>query len=450
MEKKITMIKNMWAGLLFLAGLLTACTDSSVDDLKGVYPVPTVYELNTVTDKGVTKTEEKNVFNVELSDSAGNALHVAFVGSKYFLESNDYTPGDTASLTAGTYLKSQSYLQTSEGQTAISSGTISVVKSGDDYQFSGVVWADDGSIAKFTSQGTLAYVRTPTKLTGVAKAKISAIENTDLFTVELVLTGSGVTSQLVKGEPVYSGSGDMASLYFVTSERDLTAGVYQPATGPLIDSQATVQAGTFYKGSLYNYDLFGTIIPLNIYSCWNSIVDGNAVFDSYIDGGSISVEKSDDNYTVTIDYGDIYAQYSGAITFDGATVTPTESYTYTDTQEEKGDCLQHTLTIANGTGTVAQFVIITDKNASNLSGTYTVSASPEKSGDMAGGMELMGFPLGSYFVENGKNYYLTGGSLLIIDNNGTLSLIAGDLTSADNAGNSGSTTSLTFAGVSKN
>jgi hypothetical protein len=449
MEKKTTM-KHIWTSLLLMAGLLTACTDSSVDDLKGVYPAPSVYELNTVTDEGVTKTEGKNIFSVELSDSEGNMLHVAFVGSKYFLESNDYTPGDTADLTVGTYIKKESYLQTSEGQSAISTGTISVTKSGDDYQFSGVVWAEDGSIAKFTSQGTLAYVRTPTKLTGVAKAKISAIENTDLFTVELVLTGSGVTSQLVNGEPVYSGSGDMASLYFVTSERDLTAGTYQPATGPLIDPQATAQAGTFYKGGLYNYDLFGTIIPLNIYSCWNSIVDGNAVFGSYIDGGSISVEKSDDNYTVTIDYGELYAQYSGPITFDGATVAPTDSYSYTDAQEEKGDYLQHTLTVTNGTGTVAQFVIFTDKNAANLSGTYTVTASPEKTGDMSGGMELMGFPLGSYFVENGKNYYLTGGSLLIIDNNGTLSLIAGDLTSVDNSGNSGTTASLTFADVSKN
>lgn len=295
------------------------------------------------------------------------------------------------------------------------------------------------------------YVRTATKLKNVAVADITSLGN-DLYQVFLSIGTDGVTGEGNTNHQTYAGNGKLVSVYFVTSEPDLTSGTYLPKDVDYNNPSEGYATSTFIKGYTYEYNFFGYIIPIDIFSNMFDVVDGETQSGAtHLGTGEIVVNKQgSNNYSITIDCGDVYATYEGSIDFKKPSTGAETSYFYTENLEEKDNAMQHTIVITDDADrTIAQFVVNTEKDASTLVGTYVYSDPCDMPGQMSGGLELFGMAFGSYYVADNNNYYLSGGTVTIEEHDGMLSIMATDLKSASGAGVSGDKTSLEFNNISK-
>lgn len=428
---------------------MVSCQENAVDPLKGIYPEPTVLDLNALTDEGVTEGGGMNVFNIKMSDG-NNTATFAVLGKKYFLEPGTYT--QSHNYERNSFLASSSKVIMAGVEHAIDRGSLSVEKENDHYTVTAMVWLDDQTPVKMTSEGDLTYVRKPSPLVNVIQADIKPIDGTSLYQVYLAIGDAGVTGTVTGGNTTYEGSGYLASITLITSAPELSTGIYTAADAVYNGPAEQYTAGTFLKGYTYNYEIFGMVLPLPVFSLWTTMVDGQQAESKFIDSGSIGVVKMGDNYMITIDNGDdLYALYAGEIKFNVPTPVVSDDMIYTDNITNSDDPAsdEHTVTIKKGENTLAQFVFRTEKNAISLTGTYEFADPCVSAGQLSKGVDFFGYGFGSYYIEEGVNYYLNDGTLVITESEGKLNFVLSGAYMVDANGATGGKTELSYTNVVK-
>ena len=182
----------------------------------------------------------------------------------------------------------------------------------------------------------------------------------------------------------------------------------------------------------------------------------------YFESGTVRVYKDGDNYRIG---GIVWLTSGNVIEFEGnGTIVyiddaPVVSdYVYDDAvNAEDNGILTHNITLTDKSGNpVAVISVRTDATAKSLAGTYKVvdfaTAIIPAAGQAVLGIDLsaMGFGvMGTLYHEDGKVYFITGGTIVITEENGMLSFELTDIVSATGDGTPGTRNSLTFLNVPK-
>lgn len=441
-------IKYLIYPLLAIAGAMTSCTEDAVDDLSGSLQAPEIIENPTLINDGVDEIGNLNCFNLIVKDGT-NTLHLAMTGDRYYLDSDYFTLASSDNIQKNKILVFSTFVERGNEQVHPTAGSVSVTRNGDSYTLSGVLWLEDQSILKFDVSGQLLYERKATTLRNPVMAEITELSE-GIYQFYLVIGGEGLTGSKQGQEILYNGTGDLFATYIIIDNINSLDGTYSPADAEYGDATNVYTPGTFLKGTTYMYDFFGYQIPLNVYTCWYKMVDGQQTEDvTQIKDGEISIiTTGSDTYKITVDCGEIYAVYEGALDIIKPISEEDATYTYTDLQEAKDSGIQHTVTLYDNNGnSSAQFVFVSAD--ANVAGTYTYADPAETPGQLSKGMELFGIPLGSYYTKSNTKYYLSGGTLQITDNNGSLSFRATNVTSASGTGEAGDKKELNFENVTK-
>lgn len=441
--------------------MLTACDNDIVDGLDGRFTPPVEVALSQVTDAGVDECDGYNLFHVEMRGEDGSTLRTVFVGNKYYLAPGDYAPRNDEAPVAGSYRLDQTTLTLADGDHSITDGTITVTRDGDNYTFTGVLWLDNGTVAKFQSQGTLHYERKAIMLDAYSPYMYECKKLAkNLYQINLCFTSTGVRHVMgADGNAKFEGNGSAIVMTFISYQNRLCPGTYAAADGPQLVADANPQPLSWLRGGSYKMSLFGFEFEMPTYGQYYTITDGvnNPVPDIFVTEGTVTVANPYDNYfEITLDNGglqsatqtpgEVYAKFAGDIAFgpvegvipgqgDDPDESTAKTYTYSVTTNPDKP-LERTIAITDNEGNAtAQFVFFTQ--ADNLEGTYDVVAAPAKAGDMSVGMELFGMMLGSYFNADGTNYSLQAGTKVQIaaTADGTLSFHLTNLTASDSSGN---------------
>lgn len=160
-------------------------------------------------------------------------------------------------------------------------------------------------------------------------------------------------------------------------------------------------------------------------------------------GASAGSEASD---VTVLSFSEMEA-YVPPVVDDAFTV---EGGTYTISSEDKESVTEYTIQFSDASGNlVAQTVLRTAKGAALESGTFTVAGSDEQPGTYVFGLDFFGMMnIGTYYIKDGKTYYVTGGTLNFVDFFTIYGLTIENAVSADGAGNPGAT-SIAISGMMK-
>lgn len=316
-------IKSLLFGIL--AGLfISSCTEDAIDELTGKYPAPEVYAFTKLASESSEKQDNKRIFTIDFAtdgvtgsngqySGSGSVLSVQFVGDTYYLHAAAFSAAAEASAKKGNFIAGYGtnsgtcFYDVSGGSVApspVTSGTLTVGKDGDNYTLSGVIWLADGEAIKVNYSGVIVYEADPepVALSQVLYATLTDQGNgTNLITLKLATQGVVV----IPGEwgDSYGGDGNYLSVDFVSSDASLAAGTYTPAAN---DSAAD---GNYVQG--YDTEMWGMTF-YNWGTCWFTMAS-NVESGAHITTGNIEVAKSGSTYTITINNGEIFAQYKGQI-----------------------------------------------------------------------------------------------------------------------------------------
>ncbi len=160
-------------------------------------------------------------------------------------------------------------------------------------------------------------------------------------------------------------------------------------------------------------------------------------------GASAGSEASD---VTVLSFSEMEA-YVPPVVSDAFTV---EGGTYTISSEDKESVTEYTIQFSDSEGNlVAQTVLRTAKGAALESGSFTVAGEGEQSGTYVFGLDFFGMMnIGTYYIKDGKTYYVTGGTLNFVDFFTIYGLTIENAVAADSAGNPGAT-SIAISGMTK-
>ena len=127
-----------------------------------------------------------------------------------------------------------------------------------------------------------------------------------------------------------------------------------------------------------------------------------------------------------------------------------EGGTYTISSEDKDSVTEYTIQFSDSEGNlVAQTVLRTAKGAALESGSFTVAGEGEQPGTYVFGLDFFGMMnIGTYYIKDGKTYYVTGGTLSFVDFFTIYGLTIENAVTADGEGNPGAT-SIAISGMTK-
>lgn len=160
-------------------------------------------------------------------------------------------------------------------------------------------------------------------------------------------------------------------------------------------------------------------------------------------GASAGSEASD---VTVLSFSEMEA-YVPPVVSDAFTV---EGGTYTVSSEDKESVTEYTIQFSDSEGNlVAQTVLRTAKGAALESGTFTVAGSDEQPGTYVFGLDFFGMMnIGTFYIKDGKTYYVTDGTLNFVDFFTIYGLTIENAVAADGEGNPGAT-SIAISGMTK-
>ena len=160
-------------------------------------------------------------------------------------------------------------------------------------------------------------------------------------------------------------------------------------------------------------------------------------------GASAGSEASD---VTVLSFSEMEA-YVPPVVSDAVTV---EGGTYTVSSEDKESVTEYTIQFSDTEGNlVAQTVLRTAKGAALESGAFTVAEEGEQPGTYVFGLDFFGMMnIGTYYIKDGKTYYVTGGTLNFVDLFTIYGLTIENAVAADGEGNPGAA-SIAISGMTK-
>ena len=376
-------------------------------------------------------------------EGSGAVLDVKFVSNAPTLAAGKYTEASASTAISGNfitgaegtklYLNGKKYL--------VTAGTIEVKNDGTSYSLSAIVKLSNGENYSLKCAGVaLAWTGLPVMkvLNTVMSAQSNVANGTKSVTLNL---GDGnFTSEfdMTTYQTIYKGAGNYLAIDLYSEDGYLAAGTYKPCAQGGVINKGEYGIG-WDPGDIYNigmaFENWGT--------CWWT-VDENATPQTSaqkILTGDITVALNGTTYTITVDNGELLAQFVGEIPqvtkpaepadpweIAGSIVFQHEGLSYTMTDDTAnnttsgGAALEgvslYWVQINDAAGNlVAELDLVTKAGATSLAGEYKVTSYPDEVGEAGNGfyIDLGAMGWGEGVMSGGTILYGPDGTANVVD-----------------------------------
>ena len=348
-----SIFKTMIGGLMAVCALVS-CVDDAVEPLTGKYTEPVLYDFDAVVSHSEEKQENRRLFAVQFTNAEGGELSVTFVGDTYYLHTAAFTAAVDTAAKKGNYILGKEYTSFKKSDTdasvAVENGTLNVTKDGDNYTVNGFLWLADADVVEVNCVGTIVYEPDPEPmaLVNLLSATNNLPNGTNTVTVQFATSDVACSYDPATWSMVYTGTGNYLAIDFYSTDGTLQPGTYTPADA------ASASAGNYVKGYDTTVDWgWGPMEMKNWGTCWWTVDDG-ATSGVHVETGDIVVEKNGTAYTITLNNGEVFAQYKGKIETldpDGGELVPVVMERVHSASSNNGT---FTLKLAKGDFTVTQ------------------------------------------------------------------------------------------------
>jgi hypothetical protein len=438
-------MKFKLATILFAASVMASITSCEETNLGQAQLPPLAGEivLTDVLGTSGSRVSPNYVLGVELGNSSGAVLEAKFASPAPTLQSGAYTEASASYATAGNYITgAEGTTLTLNGEKhLVTAGTINLNAVDGTYTLKGIVKLNNGENYSISWTGSgLAWEGLPQlkTLNTVLSAQSNLASGQNSITLNL--SDGNFTSEMdmTTYQTVYKGSGNYLAIDLYSEDGYLAAGTYKPSA----------QGGAINKGE-YGIgwdpgDIYGIgMVFENWGTCWWTVNETATPQTSAekILTGDITVALNGTVYTITVDNGDLYAQFVGEIpqvTKPAAPADPWEisgsvvfqhegvSYTMTDdtanNQTSGGAALEgvslYWIQINDAAGNlVAELDLVTKQGATSIAGEYKVTSYPDEVGEAGNGfyIDLGAMGWGEGVMSGGTILYGPDGTAYVID-----------------------------------
>ena len=439
-------MKRKLASFLFalsVVGSMTSCEEMNYGEGK-LPPLAGEVVFTDVTGTSAARVSPNFILGVELSNGSGAALEAVFSCSAPVLQAGTYTEASAGYATAGNFITGAdgTTLTINGEKHLVTAGTIKVAENGGTYTFDGIVKLGNGENYSFKWTGSgLAWTGLPElkKLSVVTLAQSNLANGAKSVTLNLSDGNWSSTMDMTTWQTVYTGKGNYLAIDLYSEDGYLAAGTYSPsATGGAIEKG---QYGIGWDpGDIYNmgymFENWGT--------CWWTVDEAATPQTSAekITTGDITVAIDENSvYTITVDNGELYVQFTGEIPavtkpavpadpweIAGSVVFQHEGLTFTMTDDTANNTKQdnsplegvtlYWLQIKDAAGSlVAELDLVTNQGATSLAGEYKVTSYPDEVGEAGNGfyIDLGAMGWGEGVVSGGTILYGPDGTPYVID-----------------------------------
>ena len=437
-------MKRKLASFLFalsVVGSMTSCEEMNYGEGQ-LPPLAGEVVFTDVTGTSAARVSPNFILGVELSNGSGAALEAVFSCSAPVLQAGTYTEASAGYATAGNFITGAdgTTLTINGEKHLVTAGTIKVAENGGTYTFDGIVKLGNGENYSFKWTGSgLAWTGLPElkKLSVVTSAKSNLPDGAKSVTLNLSDGNWSSTTDMTTWQTVYTGKGNYLAIDLYSEDGYLAAGTYSPsATGGAIEKG---QYGIGWDpGDIYNmgymFENWGT--------CWWTVDEAATPQTSAekITKGNITVAIDENSvYTITVDNGELYVQFTGEIPavtkpavpadpweIAGSVVFQHEGLTFTMTDDTANNTKQdqsplegvtlYWLQIKDEAGSlVAELDLVTNQGATSLAGEYKVTSYPDEVGEAGNGFYMDFSAWGGGVVSGGTILYGPDGTPYVID-----------------------------------
>lgn len=439
-------MKRKLASFLFalsVVGSMTSCEEMNYGEGQ-LPPLAGEVVFTDVTGTSAARVSPNFVLGVELSNGSGAALEAVFSCSAPVLQAGTYTEASAGYATAGNFITGAdgTTLTINGEKHLVTAGTIKVAENGGTYTFDGIVKLGNGENYSFKWTGSgLAWTGLPElkKLSVVTSAQSNLANGVKSVTLNLSDGNWSSTLDMTTWQTVYTGKGNYLAIDIYSEDGYLAAGTYSPsATGGAIEKG---QYGIGWDpGDIYNMGMMFE----NWGTCWWTVDEAATPQTSAekITTGNITVAIDENSvYTITVDNGELYVQFTGeipAVTKPAAPADPWEiagsvvfqheglTFTMTDdtanNTKQDGSALDgvslYWLQIKDAAGSlVAELDLVTKQGATSVAGEYKVTSYPDEVGEAGNGfyIDLGAMGWGEGVMSGGTILYGPDGTAYVID-----------------------------------
>ena len=426
---------------------MTSCTEEGLGQAQ-LPPLAGEVVLTEVLATDGSRVSPNYVLGVELATAgatkqgSGVVLDVKFASAAPALQAGAYTEATPSYATAGNYITGDegTKLYIDGKAYLVTAGTINVKAQDGNYSINGIVKISNGENYSISWTGSgLAWNNLPVlkQLNTVMSAQSNVANGTKSITLNLSDGNFTSETDMTTWQTVYKGAGNYLAIDLYSEDGYLTAGTYKPSAQGGVINKGEYGIG-WDPGDIYNIGMMFE----NWGTCWWT-VDENAVPQTSaqkITAGDITVALAGTVYTITIDYGDLYAQFTGeipAVTKPAEPADPWEisgsivfehteglSYTMTDdtannTQADGSTPLSgvtlYWVEVKDAAGNnVAILDLVTKEGAKSIAGEYKVTSYPDEVGEAGNGFDL-NFPEWGLVMSGGTILYGPDGTAYVID-----------------------------------
>jgi len=255
------------------------------------------------------------LFSVKLgtagaTETSGVVLDAKFVSNELALHAATYAPAAAGSERRNTYITGENgtkLIINGEAHQVVS-GNIVVALADGNYSLSGVVKLDNEAVYDLGwAGGALSFGELPalTKLTTVLAAQSNAMMGAKTVTVKLGTEGLTSEFDMNTFQNVIKGTGSYLAVDFYSEDGYLAAGTYKPCADTANPQPGEYVIGYDFVSEWFSGENWGT--------CWWT-VGAESSTAMKLTAGEIIVEMSAEKvYTVAIDNGELYTEFTGAI-----------------------------------------------------------------------------------------------------------------------------------------
>lgn len=434
-------MKLKLATILFAASVMvsiTSCEETNLGEAQ-LPPLAGEVVLTDVLGTSGSRVSPNYVLGVELGNSAGAVLEAKFASPAPTLQSGAYTEASASYATAGNYITgAEGTTLTINGEKhLVTAGTINLNAVDGTYTLNGIVKLNNGENYSVSWTGSgLAWNDLPQLKT--LNTVLSAQSNlaNGVKSVTLNLSDGNFTSELdmTTYQTVYKGAGNYLAIDLYSEDGYLAAGTYKPSAQGGAINNGEYGIG-WDPGDIYNigmaFENWGT--------CWWTVDETATPQTSAekITTGDITVALNGTVYTITVDNGDLYAQFVGEIPAVTKPATPADPWEMAgDIVVEHNEGLSFSMTddTANNTtsagaalsGVTLYFVevkdaagnnvaildLVTKEGAQSIAGEYKVTSYPDEVGEAGNGFDL-NYPEWGLVMSGGTIVYDNGNTYVI-------------------------------------
>ena len=438
-------MKLKLATILFAASVMVSITSCEETNLGQAQLPPLAGEvvLTDVLGTSGSRVSPNYVLGVELGNGSGAVLEAKFASAAPVLQSGAYTEASASYATAGNYITgAEGTTLTLNGEKhLVTAGTINLNAVDGTYSLKGIVKLNNGENYSISWTGSglvwegLPQLKTLNTVLS-AQSNLASGQNS----ITLNLSDGNFTSEMdmTTYQTVYKGSGNYLAIDLYSEDGYLAAGTYKPSAQGGAINKGEYGIG-WDPGDIYNIGMMFE----NWGTCWWTVNETATPQTSAekILSGDITVALNGTVYTITVDNGDLYAQFVGEIpavtkpavpadpwAIEGSVVFQHEGLTFTMTDDTANNTTSagaaldgvslYWVQVTDAAGNlVAELDLVTKAGATSLAGEYKVTSYPDEVGEAGNGfyIDLGAMGWGEGVMSGGTILYGPDGTAYVID-----------------------------------